>query len=187
MPRRRAYWQNTFLKWKLIYQEHPYLFSLILKAALCCINRGLNNMFFIGRHKVLIMQTDDNRITQNSWIASPSRRIPSSPQTESSGAGNTLCGRACTLQHPAAPYSPLLTLQLAQGASQVPMDSGIRHRCPCQPLTTLTWLNKAHGLHSCSGWWLCHRVPHHETCVAASWFGQSQILCLLGRGRTRHP
>lgn len=56
------------LKLKLIYQEHPYLFSLILKAALSCINRGLNNTFFIGRLEVLIMQMDDNRFTQSSWM-----------------------------------------------------------------------------------------------------------------------
>lgn len=80
--------------------------------------------------------------------APPSRQIPSSPQPESSGAGDTPCGRACILQHPAAPHSSLLTLQSAQGAKQVPMDPSIRDTGLCQPLASLTWLSKAHGLHS---------------------------------------
>lgn len=70
------------LKLKLIYQEHPYLFALILKAALSCINRGLNNMFFIGRHRVLTAQMDDNRITQCSlMLLQADRSHPASCQS----------------------------------------------------------------------------------------------------------
>lgn len=64
MPAKGAYYENKSLKLKLVYQEHPYLFSLILKAALSCINRGLNNVLFIGRHKVPVMQMDEIGITQ---------------------------------------------------------------------------------------------------------------------------
>lgn len=67
------------------------------------------------------------------------------------------------------------------------MDPGIRDRGLCQPLPSLTWLSKAHGLHSHRGWWLCQHDPHDGTSAAVSWFGPSQILCLLGRGRRRHP